>query len=105
MKKSVLLVCVAVSCLTGSAVRAEELPAYHSSVYFPAQPLPWTAEVYADFGALLAKLEAKATLDPAAIRVTTAAGEALPTRFEPDAQNSARGVVRWSAPATPKAEG
>jgi hypothetical protein len=86
------------------AASAAELPAYFAAVSLPAQPLPSTAEAYADFGALLSRLGAQGALDPASIRVARPSGELLPTAFAPDANATDRGVVRWAVPGVGKAE-
>lgn len=83
----------------------EGLPPYYGVTTLPAQPLPWTASVYADFGALLSKLGVRASLDASSVRVTNVSGEELPTRFQPDKEDPNRGLVRWYVPAMPKADG
>jgi hypothetical protein len=92
-------ICLLTVALTCAASAAQELAAYFAPVSLPAQPLPSTAEAYADFGALLARLGVEGALDPASIRVASAAGEVVPATFTPDAGASDRGVVRWAAPA------
>jgi hypothetical protein len=77
----------------------EQLPPYYTPVTLPAQPLSWTPEVSADFGTLLGKLGATSRLDPASVRVTTAAGVSLPTRFVPEPGSDGQGLVRWEVPA------
>jgi hypothetical protein len=86
--------------MTTSMLRADPaaLPAYKSTVKLQLQPHAWTAEVYADFAALLKQLQPGAELDASSIRVRDERGTILPTRFEPDKGSSARGLVLWNVP-------
>lgn len=95
-----LSLAISLSAFGGEA--GVEFPPHYGAIAFPAQPLPWTAEAWADFGALLSKLGDKAALDPASVRASTSAGELLATRFVPDRDAADRGVVRWNVPAMPK---
>ncbi len=74
------------------------LPPYYGTVSLLAQPLPWTAEVSADFGDFLVRLGEKNGLDPNSVRVTTEKGEELATRFAPDKDDASQGTVLWNAP-------
>lgn len=92
------LTAIVAAVFAAGTAGAADLPPCFGNVSFVAQPISWSPEVSADFGALLAKLGEKGDLDPASVRVTTDKDELLPTKFLADAKAPGRGVVRWVAP-------
>jgi len=102
---ALLLTLVLLSRTQTDLSAAADLPPYFGVVSVSAQPLPWTPEVFADFGSLLGKLGAESSLDPTSVRVTNGSGELCPTKYAPLPEHPDRGVVRWSAPGVSKADG